>query len=104
MAHATWMAWSYVILMEAFAADSLTRLVMPRITHLLADNGQAWGAFWASVGVASVLVIAIGSRVVEKRLPAVVASTPEAMRRERARLSEADAELTEDPTSTPVQA
>lgn len=88
MAHATWMSWSYVGLMAAFAAESLTRFVMPRIAPMLADNGQAWGAFWASVAVATFLVVGVGARVIRKRLPAAVASTPEAMRRERASLTE----------------
>lgn len=83
MAHATWMAWSYVGLMAAFAAETLTRFVMPMIAPMMGSNGQAWAAFWTSVGVASFLVVGIGSRIIRKRLPDAVAATPEAMRQER---------------------
>lgn len=89
-AHATWMAWSYVGLMAAFAAESLTRFVMPSVAPLFADNRQVWTFFWISVGVATFAVVGVGSWIIRKRLPGAIASTPEAMRRERARLRDED--------------
>ncbi len=91
-AHAIWMSWSYIGLMCAFAAESLTRFVMPRIAPFLSDNGQAWGIFWASVAFASFGVAAIGWYLLKTRLEAAVAATPAQMRRERDRLREIDRE------------
>ena len=51
-AHATWMSWSYVGLMAAFTAETLTRFVMPRLQGFLQTN-QLWGAFWVVVAVGS---------------------------------------------------
>lgn len=33
--HAAWMAWSYVGLLGAFVAETLTRLAMPLLLHTL---------------------------------------------------------------------
>jgi len=87
-AHATWMSWSYVGLLAAFAAESLTRFVMPLVATTLAERGL-WGAFWGLVGFASFAVAGIGGQIIKRRLPDALASTPEAMRRERAELREA---------------
>jgi len=84
-AHATWMSWSYVGLLAAFAAESLTRFVMPQIAGTLEEH-ELWGAFWGLVGLASFAVAAVGGQVIKRRLPDALESTPEAMRRERAEL------------------
>lgn len=84
--HAIWMSWSYIGLMAAFAAESLTRFVMPAIAPLLQDSGQGWTVFWTSVAVASFGVMGIGWYILHTRLDAVVASAPEHMRRERTEL------------------
>lgn len=82
-AHAIWMSWSYIGLMAAFVAETATRFVMPQLRPYLETNAQAWGAFWTSVGVASFAVVGVGWWLVKTRLPAAVAATPEAIRRER---------------------
>lgn len=82
-AHAIWMSWSYIGLMAAFAAETLTRFVMPRLAPYLQDNSQAWGAFWASVGIASFAVCGVGWWFLKTRLKGAIAATPEAMRLER---------------------
>lgn len=96
-AHAIWMSWSYIGLMAAFVAESMTRFVMPRAAAYL-EGQELWGAFWASVAVGSFLVFGVGARLVKTRLPAAVASTPEAIRRERAALAEANASVPANPT------
>ena len=88
-AHAIWMSWSYIGLMAAFAAETLTRFIMPRVQVLLEGN-ELWGAFWTSVGVASFGIAGIGARLVKTRLPAAVAATPEAIRLERLRLRDVE--------------
>lgn len=89
-AHAVWMSWSYIGLMAAFVAESMTRFVMPRVQPFL-EGQQLWGAFWTSVAVGTFVVCGVGARLVKTRLPAAVAKTPQIMRRERARLAEVDA-------------
>jgi len=84
-AHATWMSWSYVGLLAAFAAETLTRFVMPMIAEAL-EAQELWGAFWALVGVASFFVAGIGGAVIRRRLPGALERAPEAMRREQAEL------------------
>jgi uncharacterized membrane protein len=81
-AHATWMSWSYIGLMAAFAAESLTRYIMPRIAPLL-PTGSGWGVFWISVGVASFGVMGLGAWLIKTRLPGAIAGTPEAIRGEK---------------------
>jgi len=84
-AHATWMSWSYIGLLAAAAAESLTRFVMPRVADVL-ESEALWGLFWTSVGVATFVVVGIGRWLVKTRLPDALESTPEAMRSERERL------------------
>lgn len=84
-AHAIWMSWSYIGLMAAFASESLTRFVMPRVATFLEGN-ELWGAFWFAVAAASFSVVAVGYYFVKKRLPSVIAGTPQAMRLERQKL------------------
>lgn len=81
-AHAIWMSWSYVGLLCAFAAETLTRFVMPLAAAYLSRNAL-WPVFWTSVGVATFAVAGLGWWIIRSRLPGVVASMPEAMRRER---------------------
>lgn len=97
-AHAIWMSWSYIGLLAAFAAESLTRFVMPRMAPYFEGN-QLWGMFWTSVAVASLAVFVIGSYVVKTRLPAVIARTPQVIRRERRAL-----EAMEDPAASKAPA
>lgn len=89
-AHATLMSWSYIGLMAAFAAESLTRFVMPRVAPYLQDNGQAWTIFWVSVAVASFGVMGLGWYLIQTRLAGAIAETPVQMRREREALRALD--------------
>lgn len=84
-AHATWMAWSYVGLMAAFTAETLTRFVMPRLEGFLEINAL-WSAFWIVVAVGSFGAGAVGWWLIRTRLPGAIASTPSAIRREREEL------------------
>lgn len=88
-AHATWMSWSYIGLLAAFAAETMTRFVMPRVEPVLAGKGL-WGVFWTVVALASFGVGALGWWLVRTRLPGAVERTPHAMRRERRRLEALD--------------
>ncbi len=81
-AHANWMAWSYVGLLAAFVAESLTRFAMPLLAGTLERNAL-WPAFWILVAVGSAATIGVGAYAIRRRLPGAVASTPAAMRRER---------------------
>lgn len=75
-AHATWMAWSYVGLMAAFVAESLTRLVMPALAGELAGHAL-WPAFWILVAVGSFATAAAGAWLIRKWLrPAISKVTP----------------------------
>ena len=81
-AHATWMAWSYVGLMAAFSAETLTRFVLPRMAGVLTEQ-NVWWAFWGVVALGSFGAGAVGWWLIRTRLAASVAGTPAAMRRER---------------------
>lgn len=91
-AHAIWMSWSYIGLMAALVAETATRFAMPRLLPLLRSNAQGWAVFWTSVALASSVVFVLGWWLVKTRLPASVAATPEAMRREREALRALDGE------------
>jgi hypothetical protein len=48
-AHATWMSWSYIGLIAAFLAESLSRFVMPREWRTYLDrtgSGRSSGLPW----------------------------------------------------------
>jgi uncharacterized membrane protein len=81
-AHATWMAWSYVGLLAALVAESLTRFVMPALEETLAQS-ELWPAFWTVVAIGSFGTMGLGAWQIRKRLPAAIRSTPQAMRRDR---------------------
>ncbi len=81
-AHANWMAWSYVGLLAALVAESLTRFIMPPLAGTL-DQSALWPAFWTVVTVSSFATIGLGARQIRKRLPAALSNTPQAMKRER---------------------
>jgi uncharacterized membrane protein len=81
-AHATWMAWSYVGLMAAFVAESLTRFVMPVLESTLERNAL-WPAFWVLVALGSFGTFGVGVALIRRRLPGSIASVPAVMRRER---------------------
>jgi len=74
--HAAWMAWSYVGLLGAFVAESLTRYAMPLLRTTL-EKEQLFGAFWALVGVATALTMITGSLLIRMRLPKSIASVTE---------------------------
>lgn len=63
--HAYWMAWSYVGLLAALAAETATRLF---------DVG-----FWWLVALASGVVVAVGGGVIVRRVPRAVAALPARM-------------------------
>ncbi|MEZ4424276.1 MAG: DUF2306 domain-containing protein [Gemmatimonadota bacterium] len=92
LAHATWMAWSYVGLCAAFVAESMTRFVMPLIAPSLQANAL-WPLFWTLVAVGSFSVFGVGAWLIRKRLPGAVAGTPAAMRRDRELLRAAEAKV-----------
>jgi len=89
-AHANWMVWSYVGLMAAAMAETLSRFVMPLAVERWPD-GNLVGGFWGAVGLATFVTVGIGAWLVKKRLPGAIANTPQAMRNERAELSEREA-------------
>lgn len=95
-AHATWMAWSYVGLMAAFVAESLTRFVMPALESTLARH-SLWPAFWTLVAVGSFGAFAVGAIWIRRALPRSIAGAPHAMRRERADLAGGSMEASSDP-------
>lgn len=87
-AHAAWMTWSYIGLLAAAAAETLSRFVMPLVADTL-EHRALWGVFWASVGVATFAVVGVGWWLVKTRLPGALERTPEAMGREQAHLRDA---------------
>lgn len=87
-AHAIWMSWSYIGLMAALVSETATRLAMPRVEHALGGQSALWAVFWSTVGLATLAVLLTGLWFVKHRLPGAIASTPEAMRRERRRLEQ----------------
>jgi hypothetical protein len=81
-----WMSWSCVGLMAALVAETSTRWIMPRVAPALADDTHAWIVFWTSVVAASTAAFVAGGWLIKTRLPTALASTPSAMRKERAEL------------------
>lgn len=102
-AHAAWMSWSYIGLLCAAAAETLTRFVMPLAAPFL-EREAMWGVFWASVGVGGFAVGAVGWWVVKTRLPDTIARTPETIRRERAALRAVGADSAESGVPGPEEA
>lgn len=86
-AHAGFMSWSYLGLLAALVAESLTRFVLPLVAESL-DRSALWPAFWTLVAIGSFGVLGAGAWVIHRRLPAAVQSVPAAIRREREQLSE----------------
>lgn len=86
-AHGRWMSWSYVGLLAAFAAETLTRAVLPLLRPFLREEGL-WGAFWGLVAVVSFLVVGAGWWMIDRYLPRAMEGTPEAVGRERRALRE----------------
>lgn len=84
-AHAGWMAGSYMGLAAAFVAETSTRLLMPWAAARF-EGTTVWVFFWSAVAVATAVTIGTGVWLIRTRMEAAVAATPEAMRRERARL------------------
>lgn len=80
-AHATWMSWSYIGLLCAFCAESLTRFVLPVLAPYM--EGSVRTLFWILVAAGSLAVLVAGARIVRVRLPRAIATAPVAMREER---------------------
>jgi uncharacterized membrane protein len=66
--HAQWMSWSYIGLMAALTAESLTRFIMPRTAPWLEER-ELWSAFWSTVVVVSLVTFAVGWWLVKTKLP-----------------------------------
>ena len=88
-AHANWMAWSYVGLMAAFVAESLTRFAMPLLAATL-ERTALWPAFWGLVALGSFGTFGLGARLIRRRLPASIARAPHSLRNEREELRRLD--------------
>lgn len=84
-AHAGWMAGSYMGLAAAFVAETSTRLLMPWVAGRY-EGTAVWVVFWSAVAVTSLATIGAGVWLLRTRMEGAVAATPDAMRRERARL------------------
>lgn len=65
--HATWMAWSYVGLLAAFGAETLTRVVMPAVASAMPE--RAWPIFWSAVGLGGLVMTGLGWWIIKTRLP-----------------------------------
>jgi uncharacterized membrane protein len=81
-AHATWMSWSYIGLIAALAAESLTHFLMPAIQPSLAERSLL-GIFWSAVALASFTVVGVGAVLVKKKLPGSLERTRFDPRRKR---------------------
>lgn len=88
------MAWSYVGLMAAFVAESLTRFAMPAGVDVL-DARQLWPVFWTVVAVGSLATVAVGGWIIRRTLPEAVRRTPEAIRAEQNAFRSAPSEPSE---------
>ena len=66
--HAQWMSWSYIGLMAALTAESLTRFIMPRTAPWLEER-ELWSVFWSTVVVVSLVTFAVGWWLVRTKLP-----------------------------------
>ena len=66
--HAQWMSWSYIGLMAALTAESLTRFIMPRTAPWLEER-ELWSVFWSTVVVVSLVTFAVGWWLVKTKLP-----------------------------------
>jgi len=84
--HARFMAWSYVGLLAALVAESLTRFAMPLVETTL-DRGALWPAFWTLVAAGTLGVVGAGGWLIRRRLPDSVRGVPAAMRSEREELA-----------------
>ncbi len=87
--HAAWMSWSYIGLMAAFAAELLTRVVIPAVVPLLSRRAVVI-LFWVLVLVGGGAMTAVGAWLQKRQLPATLAQLPETMRRDRAALRRLD--------------
>jgi hypothetical protein len=62
------MSWSYIGLMAALTAESLTRFIMPRTAPWLEER-ELWSVFWSTVVVVSLVTFAVGWWLVKTKLP-----------------------------------
>ena len=70
-AHALWMTWSYVGLIAALVAESLTRLAMPSLEATL-ERRALWPAFWILVATASGATFLVGAAMIRRYVPRAV--------------------------------
>lgn len=91
--HAAWMVGSYIGLMCAFAAETATRWVMPRVAPLIPGEWTS-AVFWGAVAVASAGVGILGGWLASRHLPRSLERTPGAMRRDRAVVAAEEASAT----------
>ena len=66
--HAHWMSWSYIGLIAALIAESLTRFIMPRVALLLEEH-ELWNVFWSIVVVSALGTFVVGWWLVNRKLP-----------------------------------
>tara|TARA_B100000929_G_scaffold216501_2_gene173219 strand:- start:292 stop:804 length:513 start_codon:yes stop_codon:yes gene_type:complete len=66
--HAHWMSWSYIGLIAALIAESLTRFIMPRVALLLEEH-ELRNVFWSIVVVSALGTFAFGWWLVRTKLP-----------------------------------
>ena len=66
--HAHFMSWSYIGLIAALIAESLTRFIMPRVAPLLEEH-ELWNVFWSIVVVSALGTFAVGWWVIKTKLP-----------------------------------
>lgn len=71
--HYRWMSWSYVGLFAAFAAETATRVIVPYCREHFGITSR--GFFWALVMAMSVVVTAVGGRLIRRNrgLPKTIA-------------------------------
>jgi hypothetical protein len=62
------MSWSYIGLIAALIAESLTRFIMPRVAPLLEEH-ELWNVFWSIVVVSALGTFAVGWWVIKTKLP-----------------------------------
>ena len=73
--HAQWMSWSFIGLMAALTAESLTRFIMPRAAPLLEER-ELWSVFWSTVVVVGLVTFAVGWWLVKTKLPQALGTVP----------------------------
>ena len=65
--HFSWMSWSFIGLLAALVAEISTRIALPFIVARFGRSHMV--GFWCVVGVATLLVVLVGARLVNKHSP-----------------------------------